>query len=193
MQWTGNKQKAMVKQLIMAATLFLIHNAPETIQCTQAILDLIMLAQYISYDEEIFRYMEHTLDKLEKTKITFEQHRPIDFKLCQSTFNYPKFHAISHFIQCIRDYDNVVYYDIAHNEVAHKYFLKAFYNGTNKKKYELQIWQHNMRYTNIIIIKDLIISEKAKRKKLLKGSADTTTLAEVARALSFIDFAWKYR
>ena len=62
----------MVKELIVAATLFLIHVAPEAIQCTQAILDLIMLAQYISYNEETFRYMEHTLYKLEKTKIAFE-------------------------------------------------------------------------------------------------------------------------
>ena len=33
-QWTGNKQKAMVKQLIVAVTPLLIHNALEAIQCT---------------------------------------------------------------------------------------------------------------------------------------------------------------
>ncbi len=32
-QWTKNEQKAMVKQLIVAATLLLIHNTPEAIQC----------------------------------------------------------------------------------------------------------------------------------------------------------------
>ncbi len=31
MQWTGNEQKAMVKQLIMTATPLLIHDAPEAI------------------------------------------------------------------------------------------------------------------------------------------------------------------
>ncbi len=30
-QWTGKEQKAMVKQLIVAATLLLIHDAPEAI------------------------------------------------------------------------------------------------------------------------------------------------------------------
>ena len=33
-QWTGNKQKAMVKQLVVAATPLLIQNALEAIQCT---------------------------------------------------------------------------------------------------------------------------------------------------------------
>ena len=49
----------------------------------------------------MLRYMEHALYKLEKTKIAFEHHRPIDSNLCQPTFNYPKFYAINHFVQCI--------------------------------------------------------------------------------------------
>ena len=32
-QWIGNKQKAKVKQFIMPATLLLIHDALEAIQC----------------------------------------------------------------------------------------------------------------------------------------------------------------
>ncbi len=81
-QWTRNEQKGIVKQLIVVATPLLIHDAPEAIQCTRAILDFIMLAQYVLYNEETLRYMEHALYRLEKTKITFEQHRPIDSKLC---------------------------------------------------------------------------------------------------------------
>ena len=45
--------------------------------------------------------MEHILHRLEKIKIAFEDYRLIDHKLYQLTFNYPKFHAISHFIQHI--------------------------------------------------------------------------------------------
>ena len=51
----------------------------------------------------------------------------------------------------------MVNYDIAHSKAAHKYLLKMFYNKTNKKKYNLQIGQHNVRHTNIITIKDVII------------------------------------
>ncbi len=42
-------------------------------------------------------------------------------------------------------------------------------------------------------MKDVIILEKAREKKLLEGSADTTAPAKVARASSPINLAWKYR
>ncbi len=135
----GNEQKTMVKQLIMSATPLLIHHVPEVIQCTQAILDFTMLTQYVSHDEETLRYIEHALYRLEKTKIAFEQYQFMDSKLCRPTFNYPKFHVISHFVRCIREYGSVVNYDTTHSKAAHKYLLKAFYNKTNKKKYKLQI------------------------------------------------------
>ena len=51
-QWTKNKQKAMIKQLIVAATPLLIHDAPKSIQCAWAILDFIMLAQYVLHDNK---------------------------------------------------------------------------------------------------------------------------------------------
>ena len=60
----------------------LIHNVPKTIQCAQVILDFLMFAQYVSHDEEILRYIEHALYKLEKINIAFKQYRPIDSKLC---------------------------------------------------------------------------------------------------------------
>ena len=82
----------------------LIHDAQEAIQCTRVILNFIMLAQYILYNNKTFRYMEHILYRMEKTKIAFEHHQPIDFNLCRPTFNYPKFYVISHFVKCIRDY-----------------------------------------------------------------------------------------
>ena len=63
----------------------------------------------------------------------------------------------------------------------------------NKKEYDLQIRQHNIRHTNIIIIKDVIIGEKAKEKKgLSEGITDTTASAEMARALSPVDLVGKY-
>ena len=125
--------------------------------------------------------MEHALYRLEKTKIAFEQHRPINSKLCQTTRNYPKFHAINHFVQCIWDYGSAVNYNIAYSEAANKYLLKAFYNKTNKKKYKLHIRQHNVRHTNIIAMKNGIILKKIRKKeKLSKGPADTTATAEVA-------------
>ncbi len=64
----------MIKQLIVAATPLLIHDTSEAIQYAQAILNFTMLTQYVSHDNETLRYMEHTLYRLEKTKISFEHH-----------------------------------------------------------------------------------------------------------------------
>ncbi len=61
----------------------------------------------------------------------------------------------------------------------HKYFLKTFYNLTNKQEYKLQIWQYNVCHTNIIAIKDVIILEKNKKKeKLLVGIVNIIELVE---------------
>ena len=79
-------------------------------------------------------------------------------------FSYPKFYIVTQFAQYIRDYGSAVNYDTAHSEAAHKYLLKAFYNRTNKKEYDTQIWQHNVRHTNIIAMKDVIISKKVLEK-----------------------------
>ena len=183
----------MIKKLIVTATLLLIHNTPEAIQYTRAILNFIILAQYVLHDNKTLHYMEYALYRLNKIKIAFEHHRPIDSKLCWLTFNYPKFHAISHFVHYIWDYGNMVNYNIAHSKAVYKYLLKAFYNRIKKKEYDLQIWQHNIRHTNIIAMKDVIIEEKAREKKRLsKNIANTIALAEVARALNLVDHARKY-
>lgn len=87
----------------------------------------------------MLQYMEHALYKLEKTKIAFEKHRPIDTKLYQPTFNYFKFHAINYFVQYVWDYSRTVNYDTAHSKAVQKYFLKSFYSKTNKMKYNLYI------------------------------------------------------
>ncbi len=132
-----------------------------------------MLAQYILHNEETLRYIEHALYRLEKTKIVFKQYWPIDSKLCQPTFNYPKFHATNHFVQYIWDDGSTENYNTAYNKATNKYLLKAFYNRTNKKEYKSQNRQHNVRHTNIIAIKDIIILGKAREKKLSEDHTDT--------------------
>ena len=62
----------------------------------------------------------------------------------------------------------------------HKYFLKIFYNKTNKKGYNLLIWQPNIRLINIIVIKNIIILKKTKKKKeLLINILKTIVLAKI--------------
>ena len=126
----------MIKQLIVAANFLLIQDELKTIYYACAIFDFIILAQYLLYNDETLFYIEHTLYRLNKTKIAFENYYLINIKLFQPTFNYPKFYAITHFIQYIWDYDSTINYDIAYIETAHKYFLKVFYGKTIKKEYK---------------------------------------------------------
>ncbi len=136
--------------------------------------------------------MEHVLYRLEKTKIAFEHHLPIDPKLYRPAFNYPKFYGISHFVQCIRNYGSAVNYNTAHSEAVHKYLLKAFYNKTNKKEYDLQIRQHNVRHTNIIVMKDVILVVERGEELLVMENADKTAIAEVVKMSSAIDLRSKH-
>lgn len=87
----------------------------------------------------MLHYIDHTLYRLKNTKIVFKHHQPNNSKLYQSTFNYIKFHAINCFIQYIWDYGNIVNYNIIYSKTVYNYFLKVFYNKTNKKEYNLQI------------------------------------------------------
>ena len=170
----------MVKQLIIAAMLLLIYDVTDAIHYSCVILDITIPVQYVLYDNKTLRYIEDVLYRLEKTKITFEHQQLIDFKICQPTFNYPNFYALSHFIQCIWDYSNVVNYDTAYSKAAYKYLFKTFYNQTNKKGYNLQIWQYNVCHINIIVIKNVIIIEKTgEKKELSKAIPDTTMSSEV--------------
>ena len=96
-------------------------------------------------------------------------------------FNYRKFYAVTHFAQCIRDYGNTINYNIVYSETTHKYLLKAFYNRTNKKKYNAQIQQYNIGHINIITKKDVIISKMSLEKEgqLVIKDVDKIALVEV--------------
>ena len=85
--------------------------------------------------------------------------------------------------------------DIAHSKVVHKYFFKASYNKTNKKEYDLQIWQYNVCHTTIIVIKAVIVvvERDGKNKELLAmENIDKTVIVEVAKVLSVINLESKH-
>lgn len=117
--------------------------------------------------------MEYSLYKIDNTKIAFKYYQPINFQLYSPIFNYLKFYINSHFIQYIQNYSSIVHNNIVYKKVAHKYFLKVLDNKIDKKEYNLQIWQHNVYYINIITMKNLIILEKVKKiEKLLETVID---------------------
>lgn len=74
------------------------------------------------------------------------------------------------------------------------YFFKAFYNKMNKKMYNLQISQYNMYYTNVVVIKDVIILKKARRKeKLSKLISIITATVEMTWKSNLVHFDERYK
>ena len=99
----------------------------ETIHCVFTIFNFTKLAQYLLHNNEILFYLEHALYRLDKTKIIFENYCLIDSKLFRTTFNYPKFHNMIHFVKYIQEYGSMINYDMTYSKIAHKYLLKTFY------------------------------------------------------------------
>ena len=70
---------------------------------------------------------------------------------------------------------------MTNSEAAHKYLLKTFYETTNKKEYKLQILEHNIRYTKVLTMQDVILIAKvpvgiAKKKELIVDIPDAEVI-----------------
>lgn len=89
------------------------------------------------------------------------------------------------------NYDSIVNYNTAYNEVAYKLFFKIFYNRINKKQYNLK-FGIIIYHINIIVIKNVIFLEKiSEKKELLMGILDITELLEMVQVSSPINLAEK--
>ena len=133
-QWTGVEQKAIVRQLIPVLAPLLSVKEPAAMHCARAIVDFILMAQYKTHDDETLRYMEQALYRIDKMKVAFRALRPIDKSTDEGHFNFPKFHAMTHYTSFIRDFGAADNYDTEHSEAGHKYHVKDFYGRTNKKR-----------------------------------------------------------
>ena len=131
--------------------------------CARAIVDFILLAQYKTHDDETLEYLDHALYRIDKTKAVFKQFRPVDKAIDEGHFNFPKFHAMTHYTSSIREYGAADNFDTEHSEAGHKYHVKAFYGRTNKRRgYEDQICLHNTRRTNMLAMDNVLFHRKTR-------------------------------
>lgn len=59
---------------------------------------------------------------------------------------------------------------MAYCKTVYKYSLNTFYKRINKKKYELQILEANIYYTNIILMQNIILITKVLVRSTKKKS-----------------------
>jgi hypothetical protein len=162
-QWTGVEQRAIIRQLIPVLAPLLSTKVPGAMHCARAIVDFILLAQYKTHDDETLRYLEQALYRIDRTKAVFKRFRPIDKATDEGHFNFPKFHAMTHYTSCIREYGAADNFDTEHSEAAHKYHVKAFYGRTNKRQgYEDQICLHNTRRINMLAMTNVLFHKKSR-------------------------------
>lgn len=98
----------------------LIRNVPsKVIICYQAILDFVYIAQYPSHDDDTLQYLTNALALYHANK-----HILTSPELAiREHLNIPKFHAMTHYIQAIRDFGTTDNYNIEMFEASSTFTL----------------------------------------------------------------------
>ena len=126
----------MVRQLVPAIAPLLIGKRDAAIHCARAVMDFLVLAQYVSHDENTLSYMEHSLYRLDHLKTVFSKYRPQNTtndadNEYEALFNIPKLHVMSHYVAFIQLYGSAQGFDTSSPESAHKTLLKNSFPRTN--------------------------------------------------------------
>ena len=191
-QWSGNEQKDILRIFVPVVAPFLTGKCPAAMLCVRAICDFATMAQYRSHDEETLRYLEHALYRIDKLKRVFGKSRPKDNETGQPTFNFPKWHVMTHYVEHIKQFGSADGMDTSHSEAAHRYLVKAFFDRTNKKDgYLDQIAQHNTRRLNSLAMKDIELYRQSRKGNQVDKEM-TVQVSSLTRALdlSSLDWSW---
>jgi hypothetical protein len=191
-QWTGVEQKAVARQLIAVVTPLLNASDKAMIMYARAAIDFWTLAQYSSHDDNTLKYMEHALYQMDMLKSAFRNYRINSRDKDESGhFNFPKFHAITHYPEFIRMFGTTDGVDTSQMEAAHKWIVKEHFSRTNKHAdFQEQIIRHSTRQTNAMAMEELILHGQTKPVT----AADDQLEAKVtrpSRPLNLVQYGWK--
>ena len=149
-QWTGVEDKSFLRQVIPVFVPLLFPKSSHVLSLARAIVEFVLFADYVSHDDETLRYMEHALFRINHFKAAVSHYRP------DGHFNFPKWHAQSHYPDFIRRYGAADNFDTEHGEANHKFHVKDFYDRTNKREtYLEQLVGHSIRRLNAIATEDI--------------------------------------
>lgn len=80
-QWLNNKQKVIVKQLIVEATYLSLQDISKIVHYIYIIVEFTMLVQYLLHNNKTPFYIKYGLYRLDKIMIEFKNYPSIDTKL----------------------------------------------------------------------------------------------------------------
>jgi hypothetical protein len=132
-QWTGTEHKEMEK-ILLGIVIGILPSRAVTV--VRALLDFIYLSQ-------LQMQTSKTLDALEKCLKTFHENKQVIIELhIRDHFNIPKFHAITHYANCIRALGSADGYNSESPERLHIDFAKEAYRASNKRDYmeQMALW-----------------------------------------------------
>ncbi len=148
----------------------LVHDASAAVHFTWAVVNFVMLTQYISHDENTLQYLLHVLFQINKLKNVFRHLHSVNLNISEEHFNILKLHVMTHYAQHIHQYDSADNIDTEHSEAAHKFLVKAFFSWTNKhKSFQQQLLLHNICYLNLTAMKNLILWKKTQNSVIKKN------------------------
>ena len=70
-QQTGNKQKAIMRQLITVLAPLLTLKAPFTMHFAKAVINFVLIVQYQTHNNKTLQYIEHALYRINSLKGVF--------------------------------------------------------------------------------------------------------------------------
>ena len=149
-QWTGSEHKMVLRQLVAVIAPLLVTKDSDVLHATRGIVNFVTLAQYNSHTGKSLKYMEHYLAQLDKSKEAFRRFRP------NKNFDFPKWHSMTHYTNCIRNFGCAPGYSTGIGEANHIDLVKDYFRRTNKRKgFEKQIILANIRHLNLTAMLDI--------------------------------------
>lgn len=129
-QWTGNEYKEMEKIFLGVVA----GGATDgVVLAVRSLLDFIYYARFEMHTED-------SLANMEAAWSSFHAHKSVFLKPgVRSHFNFPKFHAMAHYIDSIRALGTADGYNTEGPERLHIDFAKLGYRASNKKAYIMQM------------------------------------------------------
>ncbi|THX68147.1 hypothetical protein D6D04_10664 [Aureobasidium pullulans] len=164
-QWRGAEQKSILRQILPVFVPLLedigTEDAKEAIRFLRATVDFITLAMYESHDTETLRYFDLALYRMNQHKEVFRKYRNPKAEEDDRHFNFPKWHALTHYVDMIKLYGCAPNWDTSHPEHKHHTYVKEGFRRTNRREnWEDQLMDHHHRGLNMLAMQDLLEPQK---------------------------------